>query len=155
MRFIRPPQASLALLSAQAVLAAAAAAAAAADCAAATFEGILADIPEASVSYAAAAAEGSSFGIPSLAFPDNATSLPAVCAVSVRVRSSADSAYNFGLFLPDPAAWNERFMATGNGGFGGGINWYVRHMSLAKEQAGGPRRCCPLTHPPTSCLRLV
>ncbi|RYP33983.1 hypothetical protein DL767_004504 [Monosporascus sp. MG133] len=94
----------------------------AADCTTAAFSDILADVPEASVNYVGRVPEGGSFGIPSLAFPSNATDLPAVCAVSVNVRSSPNSSYNFGLFLPD-TTWNERFLATGNGGFGGGINW--------------------------------
>jgi hypothetical protein len=28
-----------------------------------------------------------------------------------------------GVFLPSTATYNQRFMATGNTGFGGGINW--------------------------------
>ncbi|RYP14382.1 hypothetical protein DL765_006427 [Monosporascus sp. GIB2] len=94
----------------------------AADCTTEAFSEILADVPEASINYVGRVPEGGSFGIPSLAFPGNATDLPAVCAASVNVRSSPDSSYNFGLFLPD-TTWNERFLATGNGGFGGGINW--------------------------------
>ncbi|RYP08082.1 hypothetical protein DL764_002122 [Monosporascus ibericus] len=94
----------------------------AANCTTAAFSDILADVPEAFVNYVGRVPEGGSFGIPSLAFPGNATNLPAVCAVSVNVKSSPDSSYNFGLFLPD-TTWNERFLATGNGGFGGGINW--------------------------------
>jgi feruloyl esterase len=76
----------------------------------------------ATVNYVYTVAEGASFGIPSLAFPDNATNLPAVCAVGINVKSSENSSYNFGLFLPD-TTWNQRFLATGNGGYGGGINW--------------------------------
>ncbi|KZW03651.1 feruloyl esterase B precursor [Exidia glandulosa HHB12029] len=59
-----------------------------------------------------------------LEFPTNATGLPALCAVTVHVISSADSSFNFGLFLPtDRGAWNGRIMTGGNGGFAGGINW--------------------------------
>lgn len=57
-----------------------------------------------------------------LPFPQNATGLPALCAVKVNVKSSGASTYNFGLFLPDET-WNARFITTGNGGLGGGINW--------------------------------
>ncbi|KAF2963912.1 hypothetical protein GQX73_g9675 [Xylaria multiplex] len=56
-----------------------------------------------------------------LAYPIQPTNLPALCAVTVAVASSTTSAYRFGLFLP--AEWNNRFLAVGNGGFGGGINW--------------------------------
>ncbi|KUJ12196.1 tannase and feruloyl esterase [Mollisia scopiformis] len=58
---------------------------------------------------------------PSPPFPKAATGLPALCAVTVNVISSPTSSFNFGLFLPDE--WNLRFMGSGNGGFGGGINW--------------------------------
>lgn len=51
----------------------------------------------------------------------NATNLPEGCAVGINVISSNTSSYNFALYLP--AAWNARFMATGNGGFGGFTNW--------------------------------
>ncbi|PYH94355.1 feruloyl esterase B precursor [Aspergillus ellipticus CBS 707.79] len=35
--------------------------------------------------------------------------------------TEAGTTYNFGLFLPNE--WNERFLAVGNGGYAGGINW--------------------------------
>ncbi|KAI0123943.1 feruloyl esterase B precursor [Xylariales sp. AK1849] len=92
------------------------------DCTLEYFSALLASSEDATVNYAVAVTEGSSFGVPSLAFPDNATDLPALCAVGINVKSSANSSYNFGLFLPD-SIWNERFLATGNGGYGGGINW--------------------------------
>ena len=107
---------SLALLAVPAVLGL--------DCSEEFISSAIADYENATVNYVYAVAEGDSFGIPSLAFPDNATNLPAVCAVGVNVKSSEDSSYNFGLFLPD-TIWNSRFLATGNGGFGGGINWYA------------------------------
>ena len=47
--------------------------------------------------------------------------LPELCAVKFSIPSSDSSAYDFAVFLP--TEWNERFMATGNGGFGGFINW--------------------------------
>lgn len=105
---------SLALLAVPAVLGL--------DCSEEFISSAIADYENATVNYVYAVAEGDSFGIPSLAFPDNATNLPAVCAVGINVKSSEDSSYNFGLFLPD-TTWNSRFLATGNGGFGGGINW--------------------------------
>ena len=57
-------------------------------------------------------------GSADLEFPTNDTGLPALCAVTVNVPSSPTSSYNFGLFLPQGASWNERFIASGNGGFG-------------------------------------
>ena len=58
---------------------------------------------------------------PSPPFPDPVTYLPALCGITVNVASSPTSSFNFGLFLPEE--WNLRFMGSGNGGFGGGINW--------------------------------
>ncbi|EJT71710.1 hypothetical protein GGTG_10964, partial [Gaeumannomyces tritici R3-111a-1] len=64
------------------------------------------------------------------AYPQNATNLPEVCAVIVSVinNTASDdlgsrSNYRFGLFLPPAADWNGRFLAVGNGGQNGGINW--------------------------------
>ena len=54
-------------------------------------------------------------------FPDPA-SVPEVCAVYVEIPSSPTSSYKFGLFLPNQTSWNSRFLMTGNGGFGGGVN---------------------------------
>lgn len=56
-----------------------------------------------------------------IAYPINATNLPASCVVVVNVTSSATSAYQVGLMLPN--AWNSRLLAVGNGGLAGGINW--------------------------------
>lgn len=60
-------------------------------------------------------------GASDLEFPLDAVGLPELCAVKIHVISSPTSSYNFGIFLPEK--WNNRFLATGNGGFGGGINW--------------------------------
>lgn len=64
------------------------------------------------------------------AYPQNATNLPGVCAVIVGVTNNtasddlaSRSSYRFGLFLPTAADWNGRFLAVGNGGQNGGINW--------------------------------
>lgn len=97
-----------------------------ASCSTETFTAILAGTPDATVKYAHAVPQNGSFGDAetNLLFPINATQLPALCAVGINVKSSANSSYNFGLFLPD-TTWNGRLMTTGNGGYGGGINWYV------------------------------
>jgi feruloyl esterase len=93
-------------------------------CTTKTFTAMLAHRPEVTVNFVQAVPHNGSFGqgAANIAFPANATQLPALCAVGIKVKSSEHSSYNFGLFLPD-STWNERFMATGNGGFGGGINW--------------------------------
>ncbi|GAM90869.1 hypothetical protein ANO11243_089150 [Dothideomycetidae sp. 11243] len=63
------------------------------------------------------------FNVPpgNLAYPTDPTQLRSLCALQINVTSSNSSAYQFGLFLPDN--WNERFLAVGSAGFGGGINW--------------------------------
>ncbi|KAJ5548319.1 hypothetical protein N7513_005553 [Penicillium frequentans] len=50
----------------------------------------------------------------------NYTGLPDYCAVYVNVSSSADSSYEFSVWLPT-STWNKRYMAYGNGGFTGQI----------------------------------
>lgn len=69
--------------------------------------------------------------------PSTYTGLPQLCAVSVNVPSSANTSFNFGLFMPDE--WNGRIITTGNGGFGGGINWvrFSLHVKIVTEAAGG------------------
>lgn len=93
----------------------------AARCNAAFFEGIL---PKGSaLEKIAPVSQGGTFGegASDLGYPIQPTNLPALCAVIVNVTSSPTSYYRFGLLLPDN--WNHRFLAVGNGGFAGGINW--------------------------------
>jgi hypothetical protein len=79
--------------------------------------------PSASVVSALRVNQGGSYGEGSanLLYPQDASNLPSLCAVTVKVSSSPSSSYRFGLFLPE--SWNSRFLAVGNAGFGGGINW--------------------------------
>ncbi|KAI1750875.1 feruloyl esterase B precursor [Xylaria castorea] len=67
-------------------------------------------------------AGGSSFD-PSPEYPVNAANLPELCAVKLNVKSSDTTSYNVGILLPGLDHWNNRLMTTGNGGFGGGINY--------------------------------
>ncbi|KAH7028799.1 tannase and feruloyl esterase [Microdochium trichocladiopsis] len=72
--------------------------------------------------FAISLGANSTFGQASdVAYPQNATYLPASCAVLVNVTSSPTSSYTFGVFLPQD--WNQRTLTVGNGGFMGGINW--------------------------------
>lgn len=90
-------------------------------CRESTFESILED--NQSIEKVDAVSKGDDYGEgeENLGYPNNPAKLPELCAVTVRVTSSARSAYRFGLFLPTD--WNSRFLAVGNGGFAGGINW--------------------------------
>ncbi|RYP77377.1 hypothetical protein DL771_001172 [Monosporascus sp. 5C6A] len=95
------------------------------NCRTETFEAAVANIRDVTVNYVEAVPRNGSFGDAetNLLFPMNATQLPALCAVGINVKSSPNSSFNFGLFLPEDGTWNERLMTTGNSGFGGGINW--------------------------------
>ncbi|VUC23461.1 unnamed protein product [Clonostachys rosea] len=94
-----------------------------AECSESTFKAILASVPESSLNYVAHVPANGSFGdaASNVPFPQNATMLPELCAASVNMKTSQNTSYDFGVFLP--AHWNARFMMTGNGGLGGGINW--------------------------------
>ncbi|KAI0098527.1 feruloyl esterase B precursor [Nemania sp. FL0031] len=94
-------------------------------CNVASFESALKalGIPKTTVIYARSITAGGSSFDPSPEYPMNATNLPGLCAAKFNVRSSDKSSYNTGILFPDKSHWNGRLMTTGNGGFGGGINY--------------------------------
>ena len=61
----------------------------------------------------------------SLRISDNITvpNLPAFCRVQGISRPTADSNIRFEVWLPRPAAWNQKFLSTGEGGFAGQIQY--------------------------------
>ncbi|KAF2126128.1 tannase and feruloyl esterase [Dothidotthia symphoricarpi CBS 119687] len=77
----------------------------------------------ASVNFAYSLQANSTFEVPAgdLGYPTNPVNLPALCAVSVQVKSVGNTTFGLGLFLPE--AWNGRFLAVGQGGYSGGVNW--------------------------------
>lgn len=77
----------------------------------------------ASVNFAYSLPANSTFQVPAgnLGYPTNPVNLPALCAVSVQVQGIGNTTFGLGLYLPE--AWNGRFLAVGQGGFSGGINW--------------------------------
>ena len=65
-------------------------------------------------------------GTADLGFTKNATHLPPLCAVTVRVNNrtaGTNSNYRFALFLPTGWTWNGRMLTIGSYSFAGGINW--------------------------------
>lgn len=97
--------------------------AAPADCSASYFQSLLPG--NATVRFATSVQENATFTVPAgdIAYPTSPTQLKAACAVEINVTSSVESAFSFGIFLPEAGLWNERFLAVGNGGFAGGVNW--------------------------------
>lgn len=77
----------------------------------------------ATVNFAYPVEANGTFNVPKgdTGYPTSPTGLPALCAASVQVQSLGNTTFGFGLFLPSD--WNGRFLAVGNGGFAGGINW--------------------------------
>ncbi|KAK4495153.1 hypothetical protein PRZ48_013480 [Zasmidium cellare] len=49
--------------------------------------------------------------------------LPALCRVAFEVETSPNSTALAEIWLPEPSTWNGRFLAVGNGGFAGGVNY--------------------------------
>lgn len=91
------------------------------DCSPASIQSVLPS--NATVNFAHSLPANSTFEVPKsdTGYPTSPIGLPAVCAVSVQVQSIGNTTFGFGLFLPTD--WNGRFLAIGNGGFAGGINW--------------------------------
>lgn len=85
---------------------------------------IQAALPDtASVNFAYPVPANSTFKVPEgdTGYPKSPSNLPALCAASIQVQSDGNTTYGFGIFLPND--WNGRFLAVGNGGFAGGINY--------------------------------
>lgn len=114
----------------------------------------------ASLNFAYTLSANSSFQVPQgdTGYPVNPVQLPSLCAVSVQVQSVGNTTFGFGLFLPQ--SWNGRFLAVGNGGFAGGINWqdmvrqsfqgictnaYKKHRDLVHATASRPCLQIPVT----------
>ena len=90
-------------------------------------------VPEATTVAAKAYPANSTFSDPSdIAYPQPATGLPAFCHSLFNVSTSSNSFYRFALWLPEPTQWNNRFLAVGNGGFAGGVNYLAMGEGLRR-----------------------
>ncbi|KAL6704549.1 hypothetical protein ACN47E_008059 [Coniothyrium glycines] len=91
------------------------------ECSASSIQSVLP--ANATVNFAQSVQANGTFEVPKgdTGYPTSPVGLPALCAVSVQVQSIQNTTFGLGLFLPEN--WNGRFLAVGNGGFAGGINW--------------------------------
>jgi len=60
--------------------------------------------------------------------------LPAFCRVQGVSKPSADSDIRFEVWLPQPAAWNSKFLSTGEGGFAGQLNYQRNGLDGAMDE---------------------
>ncbi len=63
-----------------------------------------------------------------------ARNLPPFCRVQGVSRPSTDSDIRFEVWLPQPSAWNRRFMSTGEGGFAGQLNYQRNGNDAAMDE---------------------
>jgi hypothetical protein len=80
------------------------------DCSPSSIQSILPS--NASVNFAYSLPANSTFQVPKgdTGYPTSPVGLPALCAVSVQVKSIGNTTFGFGLFLPEK--WNERFLCV-------------------------------------------
>ncbi len=60
--------------------------------------------------------------------------LPAFCRVQAVSKPSSDSDIRFEVWLPEPAAWNHKFLSTGEGGFAGQLNYQRPGLDGAMDE---------------------
>ena len=60
--------------------------------------------------------------------------LPPFCRVQGVSKPSADSDIRFEVWLPQPAAWNRKFLSTGEGGFAGQLNYQRNGQDGAMDE---------------------
>jgi feruloyl esterase len=82
-------------------------------------------------------ADGSNFtgDSPETSYNTLQTSLPASCRVAAVVQTSNSSSARFEIWLLASAQWNSRFLAVGNGGWAGGVNYPDIVTGLKKGQS--------------------
>jgi feruloyl esterase len=60
--------------------------------------------------------------------------LPAFCRVQAVIRPTRDSDIRFEVWLPEPTAWNRKFLSTGEGGFAGQLNYQRAGLDSAMDE---------------------
>ncbi len=82
-------------------------------------------IANTTIRFATSIIAGSNFtgDSPETSYNTVQTALPAACRVACEIKTSRNFTARFEVRLPDAEAWNSRFLATGNGGWAGGINY--------------------------------
>jgi feruloyl esterase len=60
--------------------------------------------------------------------------LPALCRVQAVSKPTPDSDIRFEVWLPEPAAWNHKFLSTGEGGFAGQLNYQRPGLDGAMDE---------------------
>jgi feruloyl esterase len=92
-----------------------------------------------SIRFSAAITAGSNFTGDSTETTYNTaqTDIPSACRVACEIQTSKNSTARFEVWLPTTAAWNSRFLAVGNGGWAGGINYpdIVTGLKQGKQAA--------------------
>lgn len=87
--------------------------------------------------------------------------LPSLCRVAYRVATSPNRSAVAEVWLPPPFSWNQRFLALGNGGFAGGVNypdivWGARKsfavMSTNTGHNGTSTHGTPFLHRPDTLI---
>ncbi|RDW77522.1 hypothetical protein BP6252_05575 [Coleophoma cylindrospora] len=84
-----------------------------------------ANLTSSSVRFASLIPAGSNFTGDSTETSYNTvqTDLPESCRVALTVQTSGNSTARYEIWFPTTAAWNNRFLTVGNGGWAGGINY--------------------------------
>ncbi|HEY2033146.1 MAG TPA: tannase/feruloyl esterase family alpha/beta hydrolase [Rhizomicrobium sp.] len=88
-----------------------------------------ASFPDAKITATTVVAADKTIGLPGIPF--TITAPKTFCRVQVTLTPTADSAILAEVWLPDADAWNEKFLGSGNGGFGGSVAGPMLDMRMA------------------------
>jgi feruloyl esterase len=66
---------------------------------------------------------------------EGVSKLPSFCRVAATLRPTSDSEIKIEVWLPEPQAWNGKYEAAGNGGWGGSLNYSDMASALLRGYA--------------------